>query len=119
VQSGNLYYGPYLLFKDASIHSIKRLKEGIKLFKGLISCENTQNPSGKIIWPMNKVMRLRDTIADSESGQKLFETEMTDLNLTFPDNKSTIWSKIDAANQLQTQLFDQIELMDFYLDNLL
>jgi hypothetical protein len=97
--SGNMYFGPYKLYNENDAHSVENLKKGIKYFK-----EN---------WPKNKVMQLRERIADSESAQKLFEKEIIEIGLKFPLAKTTIW-----ANS-QTAFFDQIELMDFYLDKLL
>ena len=97
-KSGNMYYGPYVLFENNN-QSLEKLKQGILYFKQK--------------WPKNKVMQLRDIIADSISAQKLFEKEITEIGLKFPQSKTTIW-----ANN-QTAFFDQIELMDFYLDNLL
>ena len=118
-QSGKLYFGPYKLYKPEDTHSIEKLKKGIRLFKGKTSCVNLQNESTNIKWPRNKVMRMREIIADTASAQKLFEKEMKELGLSFPNNKDTIWDKVGTATELKTEMFDQIELMDFYLDNLL
>lgn len=98
-QSGNMYFGPYKLFVENDVHSIENFKNGIKHFKKQ--------------WPKNKVMQLREIIADSESAQKLFEKEITEIGLKFPSNKTSIWTT------RQTAYFDQIEMMDFYLDTLL
>ena len=118
-QSGNLYFGPYKLFEPTETHSIEKLKEGIRLFKGKTSCVNIDNHTTDIYWPRNKVMSIREVIADNASAQKLFEKEMKDLGLSFPNNKPTIWESIGVEKDLKTAMFDQIELMDFYLDNLL
>ncbi len=118
-QSGNLYFGPYKLFEPTENHSIEKLKEGIRLFKGKTSYVNALNQPTKIHWPRNKVMRIREVISDNESGQKLFENEMKELGLSFPNNKPTIWESIVGEKGLKTAVFDQIELMDFYLDNLI
>ena len=64
-------------------------------------------------------MRIREVIADNSSAQKLFEKEIKELGLSFPNNKPTIWESIGGDKSLKTAVFDQIELMDFYLDNLL
>jgi hypothetical protein len=98
-QSGNMYFGPYKLFEDKDAHSIENLKNGIKHFKER--------------WPKNKVMQLREIIADSGSAQKLFEKEFSEIGLQLPNTQPCIW-----ANR-RTAFFDQIELMDFYLDTLL
>jgi hypothetical protein len=93
-----MYYGPYVLFEKNN-QSLENLKQGIFHFKQE--------------WPKNKVMLLREIIVDSVSAQKLYEKEIAEIGLKFPNAKTTIW-----ANN-QTAFFDQIELMDFYLDNLL
>ena len=118
-QSGELYFGPYKLFEPSFTHSVENLKEGIRLFKGKISCVNIHNQPTNIYWPRNKVMRIREVIADNSSAQKLFEKEIKELGLSFPNNKPTIWESIGGDKSLKTAVFDQIELMDFYLDNLL
>ncbi len=118
-QSGELYFGPYKLFKPDDSHSIEKLKQGIRLFKGKTSSVNIDNQPTDIYWPRNKVMRIREVIADTHSAQKLFENEMNDLGLSFPNNKPTIWKKMETKTNSKTEMFDQIELMDLYLDNLL
>jgi hypothetical protein len=112
-ESGNLSFGPYLLFDESKSNSIEKLKEGIKLFKGLTYCHPVKNPAINLKWPRNKVMKLREILTDSASSQKLFEKEMAEIELSLPLNKKTIW------DNSKTPVFDQIELMDFYLDNLL
>ena len=118
-QSGELHFGPYKLFKPEDSQSIEKLKEGIRLFKGKTSCVNMHNQPTDIYWPRNKVMRIREVITDTLSAQKLFEKEMKDLGLSFPNHKPTIWEKLESNTKSKTEMFDQIELMDFYLDNLL
>ncbi|MDP2692019.1 MAG: hypothetical protein Q8O88_00080 [bacterium] len=98
-QSGNMYYGPYKLFDENDTHSIENLKNGIKHFN--------------IGWPKNKVMQLREIIADSGSAQKLFEKEISEIGLELPNSQTSIWANSHTA------FFDQIELMDFYIDTLL
>jgi len=97
--SGITYFGPYKLFEATNIHSIEMLKSGIKHFRKK--------------WPKNKIMHLRDIIADSDSSQKLFEKELSELELAFPTGTTAVW---DSG---QTAFFDQIELFDFYLETLL
>jgi len=98
-QSGNLYFGPYKLFDEGNEHSIEKLKKGITYF----------NKS----WPRNKVMKLREIIAAPDSSQTLFSKEIKEIGLNYPGNRDTIW-----INN-RTPFFDQIELLDFYLETLL
>lgn len=113
---GRMCYGPYKLFEKNDEHSIENLKNGIMYFKGINPFDiNKKNLPERERWPKNKVMLLREIIADSESSQKLFEKEIYEIGLKFPCNKELIWDE----KEKQTPYFDQIELMDFYLDNLI
>lgn len=99
---GNAYYGPYKLFKEDDKKSFERLIEGIRLFSDVKK------------WPKNKVMRLRDVMAGTKNENKLFETELEDLDMKLPNgHEHKIWQ------ENQTPFFDQIELMEFYLPELL
>jgi hypothetical protein len=95
---GSLYFGPYELFNSTSEKSMKVLKDSILYFKSK--------------WPTNKVMALREVIADTKGAIQLFEKEMQEIEHELPQKKS-IW-----VNE-ETPFFDQIELKDFYLNSLL
>lgn len=111
------YSGPYNVFDDSE-DSIKKLKTGIKHF----------NNDEK--FPKNKVMRLREVIAESEPAQKLFLKELQEAEKQLPDGGKVIWNakistyiladgEIKEKKEYQTPYFDQIELMDFYPNDLL
>lgn len=94
-------FGPYNIFADGTkADSITAFKVGIKHFKN----DN---------FPKNKAMALRDVIAESPSSQELFLKQIHESRLTLPDNLIKIW------DHNKTPFFDQIELMDFYLTDLL
>jgi len=95
------YFGPYQLFDGTQKKSIEELKKGIGFF------------NDKDKWPQNKVMRLREVIAGTQTSQELFEKEIKEIGITLPRNKSKIWE------EGCTPYFDQIELMEFYLPELL
>lgn len=102
VVMGNVYYGPYSLFDDNDPKSYRKLLEGVKMFS---------NPKK---WPKNKVMRLREVLTGTANENELFETEMKDIGIKLPVYaNNTIW------NERETPYFDQIELMEFYLPELL
>jgi len=96
---GSLYYGPYELFNITSDKSIELLKKSILYFKSK--------------WPTNKVMALREVIADTKGAIQLFEKEIQEIGHELPENRKAIWD--DEG----TPFFDQIELKDFYLNSLL
>jgi CRISPR/Cas system-associated protein Cas10 (large subunit of type III CRISPR-Cas system) len=99
IKQGNTYFGPYNIFNENDPHSVKNLKAGIKHFNEK--------------WPKNKVMKLREVIASNISKQELFEKELKEFNIELPNSKTKIWENGS------TPFFDQIELMDFYLETLL
>ena len=106
---GLMHYGPYRLFDKDDPKSIEKLKEGIICFK---------NANGGVTWPKNKVMLLREIIARDNGSQKVFEKELSEAGLKLPGNTGgTIWFTKDQKNE--TPYFDQIELMDYYPDQLL
>lgn len=101
--SGYLYYGPYRLFNDKDKKSISKLKSDMIKFS-----ENDK-------WSKNKVMALREAIIGNNKQQRLFEKEISELGVKLPDDTKEIWEK----DTQQTPYYDQIELMDFYLETLL
>ncbi|MGB5024951.1 MAG: hypothetical protein WBO44_06360 [Saprospiraceae bacterium] len=101
-----LYNGPYLLISSDDSNSIKSLKNGIKSF-------NKKRQKNKNQWANNKIMKLRDVLMESEETHMLFLKELNEINLKLPTLNGQIW------NENKTQLFDQIELMDFYLEELI
>jgi hypothetical protein len=112
-----MYFGPYVLFNETDDHSVEFLKEGIKTFL------DTEK------WPRNKVMKLRETIPATEPEISLFEKEMVENHLSLPNGKTSIWENIGEnkpdKNQgnkplkKMTPFFDQIELSEFYLNQLI
>lgn len=98
-KQGDTYFGPYNFFNEKDPHSVKNLKAGIKHFNEK--------------WPKNKVMKLREVIASNSAKQELFEKELKEFNIELPNSKTKIWENGS------TPFFDQIELMDFYLETLL
>lgn len=98
-KQGDTYFGPYNIFNKTDPHSIENLKAGIKHFNEK--------------WPKNKVMKLREVIASNISKQELFEKELEEFNIKLPNSRTNIWEKGSSP------FFDQIELMDFYLETLL
>lgn len=127
----SMYYGPYRLFadEDNSFQSnwpdeIEKLKKGIACFKNQENSENIKK------WPKNKIMELREIIADNASSQKLFEKEIEVAGLQLPDGQNKTWvtnliEEDEGVNEQikkwekRTPFFDQIELMDFYPNHLL
>ncbi len=96
----NLYFGPYNLTDTDNKNSIENLT------KGIYKLGVEKNEEGKLIFPKNKVMKLRDVFIDSDSEQELFIKE---LKNELPDGTLNLWD-----NENKTKFFDQIELIDFY-----
>lgn len=110
------YSGPYRLKFSGETEEnesyLKDLKSGIYHFKRK--------------WPKNKVMLLREIIAENTPAQKLFLKEVGEQKLTLPNDKPDIWEKktiplkadeVNKEKKLMTPpSHDQIELMDFYLE---
>lgn len=104
----NMYWGPYRLFTPDEPNSIEKLKEGIAFFKNIGKGKDAPQ------WAMNKVMRLREVMVQDATAQELFEKEIREWKLSFSkEGRTKIWT------DKTTPYFDQIELMDFYLDSLL
>ncbi|MCK9220714.1 MAG: hypothetical protein M0P47_11785 [Bacteroidales bacterium] len=96
--NGNCYSGPFLLFDDTAINSVKQLKMLIIEFK-----------KNKEKWPQNKLMQLRELIPATAGEHLLFEKEMKEKE----EFDLHIWEKGI------TSYFDPIELMEFYPEKLL
>jgi len=94
-----LYYGPYKLFDNSCAKSMDNLKSGIKHFKTK--------------WSHNKVMKLREVLFDNEVSQELFLQELKEINYKLPNKKNILFEND------KSEFFDQIDLMDFYLESLL
>lgn len=118
VDGSSMYFGPYNIFDNSASDSISKLKDGIKYFQD------------EEKFPKNKTMRLRDVIAESVSAQILFIKQIAEIGKQLPDKGDSIWRnkendpnpgviKDNPQKYLYTPYFDQIELMDFYLNELL
>jgi hypothetical protein len=112
----DMYFGPYNIYEPNDPHSIHKLKAGIKY----LMYGGVDDKGEKLKFPKNKVMRLREVIAESISSQKLFLKELSEADIKLPghdekpDKTTELWTK-----EKRTPYFDQIELMDFYLEGLL
>lgn len=102
-KKNELYQGPYDILETTATNSLNKLKAGIKHF------------SDKSHIPNNKIQKLRELLIGSDVSKKAFLKELKELEHTLPGN---------TIDELKTDLsklnkyFDQIELLDFYLEKL-
>ena len=102
-EGGRLRFGPYLVDDNTmEEHSIKNLKEGIRLF---------QNPQ---LWPRSKVKELRTRLTTGKEGTKVFLEGMKAKGINLYRLPGYCY-EVDGFIGNKTPYFDMVELMEFYL----